>query len=148
MVERLRVIVSRVLEAEPKGVPYALDQSCTSHRPQPGFRFLLILSFAPLKGDAGNPVVSERGDGDADLPARLTVEIDKQEYFNRRAEAIAMKRGRFDDPAGQMRARAVEMLNLQEANARQRLAPDSIGDSWISVESCTARPNSAAAHSG
>src|SRR5882724_419152 len=113
-----------------------------------GSGFLLILSFAPLKGDAGNPVVSERGDGDADLPARLTVEIDKQEYFNRRAEAIAMKRGRFDDPAGQMRARAVEMLNLQEANARQRLAPDSIGDSWISVESCTARPNSAAAHSG
>ena len=96
-----------------------------------GATLLFILSFAPFAGGAANPAVPDRGDGDADLPPRLNVEVDKRDYLSRRAEAIALRRGLLDDPSGRMRARAVEMLTGQETQARRSSAPGSISDSWI-----------------
>ena len=96
---------------------------------------LLILSFAPAGGASRAASQKKEVEVDADLPARLSVEIDKSEYLRRRAEATAMKRGMFDDPTGKMRARAIDMLTKQEQQQRQvRLSnpasPDVIAGTW------------------
>jgi photosystem II stability/assembly factor-like uncharacterized protein len=97
--------------------------------------WLLILSFVPAGGASRAASRKKELEADADLPARLDVEINKADYLRRRAEAVAMKRGMFDDPTGKMRARAIDMLSRQELQQRQNKSsnpssPDVIAGTW------------------
>ena len=97
---------------------------------------LLILSFAPAGGASRAASQKKEVEADADLPARLSVEIDKSEYLRRRAEATAMKRGMFDDPTGKMRARAIDMLTRQQEQQQRQTkssntpSPDVVSGTW------------------
>lgn len=53
-------------------------------------------------------------ESDADLPAFMVGQVNKEEYLARRGEYIAMMRGLDHENAGELRAEAIEMLNRQE----------------------------------
>jgi hypothetical protein len=98
---------------------------------------LLVISLTPIAGGASKRGTAQKTEmeEDADLPPHLRVQIDKNDYLRRRAEAVAMKRGMFDDPAGKMRARAIAMLSAQEEQERQvrsshPSSPDVVAGTW------------------
>jgi len=87
--------------------------------------FLLVLSFIPFAGGAGNagPVkiteVDPQEESDPDLPPGMAGKIDKETYLRLRGEQLDMLRGRPYNLPYDPRERAIKEMEKQEAAQKQ-----------------------------
>lgn len=77
----------------------------------------------PPQGSVLNSSEEPGAESDADLPAFMVGQVNKEEYMARRGEYIAMMRGLDHENAGELRAVAIEWLNRHEGPKRTKEGP-------------------------